>query len=76
MMKKHFTNTVMSVYPLLHVNMPEYVPGMPEVQAQRNDYIRALETGGLVNFLTNSSLQFRAFDVEEVDYNYCRMVSA
>ena len=72
-MKQHFTHTVMTVYPLLYVEMPQYLPGMEEVHAKRNQFIKSLEDKGVVGFLTSHAAQFQSFDIDELDYNYCNM---
>ena len=63
----------MYIYPLLCVDLPEFCPGNGESQRKRDEAWRSLEARGAVDFLLRSGGPFRAFDINEFDFNYCNL---
>ncbi|KAI8814377.1 hypothetical protein BJ742DRAFT_671588, partial [Cladochytrium replicatum] len=78
-MKKKFTESILSVWPLLFAcDIPPHIPGDEERIQTRQTFIRTYQEFGVVECLTSrkANITFRPFSAQdEVCYNYLGLLS-
>ncbi|KAJ3301248.1 hypothetical protein HDV03_001167 [Kappamyces sp. JEL0829] len=74
-LKNHFTSCVLSLWPLLFLELPPLVPGNVESSLARSSAWQKIQTEGVVSFLSRASLQVKRFDMQELEFHYLKVHS-
>ncbi|KAJ3325313.1 Nephrocystin-1 [Boothiomyces sp. JEL0866] len=69
-LKKQFTASILTVWPLFYIDMPRYIPGNVENMVARNEIWIKLQEQGIMVFLTKPGNTFRPFATEELEYSF------
>ena len=65
----------MTIWPLLHIDMPPIIPGNVENSVIRSETWQKVQRDGIISFLSKPSLNAKQFNISELEYDYLKTFS-
>lgn len=71
-LKIQFSSTAMTVWPLLFIDMPRFIPGHLDSTIARLEVWNKLQSEGVVAFLSKPTYIVKQFDMKELEFDYLK----